>query len=94
MSIQLVLTGEVATAHWHIMAALRFVVEGSSRRKTVDGLVMEYKNRRRRAGSADDHLRRADARWWRENDHAAPNLGGNFPRRKVVCLAGLAGNID
>jgi gentisate 1,2-dioxygenase len=37
MSIQLVLPGEVATAHRHTMAALRFVVEGSGTFTTVNG---------------------------------------------------------
>ncbi|MGH7768428.1 MAG: cupin domain-containing protein [Candidatus Binatia bacterium] len=37
MSIQLVLPGEVAAAHRHTMAALRFVVEGSGTFTTVNG---------------------------------------------------------
>jgi gentisate 1,2-dioxygenase len=37
MSIQLVLPGEVATAHRHTMAAIRFVVEGKGAFTTVDG---------------------------------------------------------
>lgn len=37
MSIQLVLPGEVATAHRHTMAAIRFVVEGGGTFTTVEG---------------------------------------------------------
>jgi gentisate 1,2-dioxygenase len=37
MAVQLVLPGEVATAHRHTMAALRFVVEGSGTFTTVNG---------------------------------------------------------
>ena len=37
MSIQLVLPGEVAAAHRHTMAALRFVLEGPGAFTTVDG---------------------------------------------------------
>jgi gentisate 1,2-dioxygenase len=37
MSFQLVLPGEVATAHRHTMAALRFVVEGGGSFTTVEG---------------------------------------------------------
>jgi gentisate 1,2-dioxygenase len=37
MSIQLVLPGEVATAHRHTMAAIRFVVEGGGTFTTVNG---------------------------------------------------------
>lgn len=37
MSIQLVLPGEVANAHRHTMAAIRFVVEGGGTFTTVDG---------------------------------------------------------
>jgi gentisate 1,2-dioxygenase len=37
MSLQLVLPGEVAAAHRHTMAAIRFVVEGGGTFTTVDG---------------------------------------------------------
>ncbi|NIO11082.1 MAG: cupin domain-containing protein, partial [Deltaproteobacteria bacterium] len=37
MSIQLVLPGEIAAAHRHTMAAIRYVVEGSDTFTTVNG---------------------------------------------------------
>ena len=37
MSIQLVLPGEIATAHRHTMAAIRFVAEGGGTFTTVEG---------------------------------------------------------
>jgi len=37
MSLQLVMPGEVATAHRHTMAAIRFVIEGGGTFTTVDG---------------------------------------------------------